>query len=63
MKFKELVEMTQEELDNKHRNLKEELFNLIFQSSLSKSPKPHKVKWIKKDIARIETLLLQKERS
>ena len=62
MKFKELQELSTEELLNKLKNLEEELFNLTFQASLTKSPRPVKVRFIKKDIARIKTLLTQREK-
>lgn len=61
MKFSEIIELSQEELGIKLNNLQEELFNIKFGSSLTKSPNPIKVRAIRKDIARIRTLLSQRE--
>ncbi len=62
MKYKELQQLSNEELLHRLKELEEELFNLTFQASLTKSPRPYKVKFIRKDIARIKTLLTQREK-
>ncbi len=61
MKFSQIKELSSEELATKLESLEEELFNINFQSSLTKSPKTIKVKAIKKDIARIKTFSNQRE--
>lgn len=60
MKAKEIREMTSEELDKKLAELKEELFNLRFQHSINQLDNPHKIADVKKDIARVMTVLRQK---
>ena len=57
MKIRELREMSAEELRTKQAELDEQLFKLRFQKSLGQLDSPMKIKNIKKDIARIKTLL------
>ena len=60
MKAKELRAMTQEELNSKLAELKKELFNLRFQHAINQLENPHKLVEVKKDIARVLTVLQQK---
>ena len=60
MKAKELRAMTQEELNSKLAELKKELFNLRFQHAINQLENPHKIADVKKDIARVMTVLNQK---
>jgi len=60
MKANELREMTAEELNAKLGNLKEELFNLRFQLAINQLDNPHKITDVKRDIARIMTVLCEK---
>ena len=60
MKAKEIREMTSEELNAKLGELKSELFNLRFQHAVNQLDNPHKLADVKKDIARVMTLLGQK---
>jgi large subunit ribosomal protein L29 len=60
MKAKELKELTVEELQKKKKDLKEEIFNLRFQHSTGQLENTSRMKLVKKDIARIETVLHQK---
>ena len=57
MKIKELTEMTTDEMKHKEAELVDQLFKLRFQKSLGQLESPMKIKNIKKDIARIKTLL------
>jgi large subunit ribosomal protein L29 len=57
MKIKELKEMTVAELKHREAELVDQLFKLRFQKSLGQLESPMKIKNIKKDIARIKTLL------
>ncbi|MFH1459730.1 MAG: 50S ribosomal protein L29 [Candidatus Omnitrophota bacterium] len=59
IKSKEYRDYTKPELDDKLRQLEEELFNLKFQAKTSKLDKPHKIKIVRRDIARIKTFLNQ----
>lgn len=61
MKTKDLKELTKEELLKKKRDLKEEMFNLRFQHSTGQLENTARMKVIKKDVARLETILRQKE--
>ena len=60
MKANELREMSQEQLDKKLAELKEELFNLRFQHAINQLDNPHKITDVKRDIARIMTVLCEK---
>jgi large subunit ribosomal protein L29 len=60
MKFRELAELSEEELVQKETELKDQLFKLKFQHALGQLEHPMKLKNIKKDIAKIQTLLTQK---
>ena len=57
MKATELREMTDVEL-NKH--LKAELFNLRFQHTIHQLDNPIRIEAVKKDIARVMTVLAEK---
>ena len=52
--------MSAEELNTKLGELKSELFNLRFQHAVNQLDNPHKLADVKKDIARVMTLLGQK---
>lgn len=57
MKIKELKELSAAELKHREAELADQLFKLRFQKSLGQLDSPMKVKNIKRDIARIKTLL------
>ena len=57
MKITELRELSAEELKHREAELVDQLFKLRFQKSLGQLESPMKVKNIKRDIARIKTLL------
>lgn len=56
MKPKELREKTLQELEQKLQSLKEELFNLRYQGKTGRLEKPSRIRSIKRDIARINTI-------
>ena len=60
MKANELRAMTQEELNGKLAELKKELFNLRFQHAINQLENPHKIEEVKRDIARVMTILHEK---
>ena len=60
MKATELKELTTEQLNAKLGELKEELFNLRFQLAVNQLDNPHKIKDVKHDIARVMTVLREK---
>ena len=53
-------EGTAEELGAKLKELKTELFNLRFQHAINQLDNPHKIADVKKDIARVMTILHEK---
>jgi large subunit ribosomal protein L29 len=61
MKIQELNSLSKEELLEKIKNLKSELFKLNLQRYAGRVEKPHMFSLIKKDIARINTILNQKK--
>ncbi|MCX5806809.1 MAG: 50S ribosomal protein L29 [Proteobacteria bacterium] len=61
MKAKELRELTTEELKKRKKDFKEELFNLRFQHSTGQLENNARIAIIKKDIARIETVIRYKQ--
>ncbi len=57
----ELKKMNAEELQKKLADLKEELFNLRFQLAINQLENPMRISAVKKDIARVSTVLRQIE--
>ena len=60
MKAIESRKMSAEELEAKLKELKSELFNLRFQHAINQLDNPHKIADVKKDIARVMTILREK---
>ena len=60
MKATEIREMTAEQLSAKLTELKKELFNLRFQHAVNQLENPHKITEVKRDIARVMTVLNEK---
>lgn len=63
MKVKEIKESTAAELEEKLKQLKAELFNLRFQLAINQLDNPMRIKAVKKDIARIKTVMREMELS
>ncbi len=61
MKTKELHELTVDELNTKLKELKEELFNLRFRHAIGQLENPASLSTCKKDIAKVKTILRQRE--
>ncbi len=61
MKTKDIKELTKEELLKRKKDLKEEMFNLRFQHSTGQLENTARMRVIKRDVARLETILRQKE--
>ena len=61
MKAKEIHNMTNDELTTKLAGLKEELFNLRFRHATWQLENPNVLKTVKKDIARVKTVLRERE--
>lgn len=60
MKGRELRELTKEELLKKKKDAKEELFNLRFQHSTGQLENNARLKLLKRNVARLETVLREK---
>ena len=60
MKAEELRSMSAEQLGVKLADLKKELFNLRFQHAINQLDNPHKITDVKRDIARVMTVLREK---
>jgi large subunit ribosomal protein L29 len=61
MKAEEIRAMTSEELGRKLDDLKEELFNLRFQMVTAQLDNPMRVRDVRRDIARVKTVLRERE--
>ena len=61
MNVKELREMTPAKLEEQLADLKKELFNLRFQHAINQLDNPIRIAAVKKDIARVKTVLCEIE--
>lgn len=61
MKIQDIRELSAQELEDKVKNLKQELFNLRFQNATNQLDNPMRIASVKKDIARVKTVLKEKE--
>ena len=61
MKAKEIRDMSREEMNTKLEELKKDLFNLRFQHATNQLDNPIKIVAVKRDIARINTIIREKE--
>lgn len=62
MRISDVRELSADELKEKETELKDQLFKLKFQHTLGQLDNPLKMKNIKKDIARIKTVLMEMEK-
>ena len=61
MELKKMREMTEVELTGELDKMKKELFNLRFQHVTGQLENPVKMRELKKDIARVKTILKERE--
>ena len=61
MKAVEIRDMSLTEINQKVNDLKAELFNLRFQLAVNQLENPQRIKAVKKDIARLKTVLRERE--
>ncbi len=61
MKASELKDLSTAELEQKLAELKQELFNLRFQHAVNQLENPMRMKAVKRDIARVKTVLREAE--
>jgi len=62
MKARELRELSEGELHSREEELNDQLFKLKFQHALGQLENAMKLKNVKKDIARIKTILIEKSK-
>ena len=63
MKIAEIKELTIKELNNRKRELRQEVFNLRIQQQGGQLEKPHMLRDLRRDAARVETVLTQKTKA
>ena len=61
MTNKEIRELSNEEILSKIEESKEELFNLRFQQATGSLEKPHRINELRKQVARMKTILRERE--
>ncbi|MBQ0084125.1 MAG: 50S ribosomal protein L29 [Clostridiales bacterium] len=61
MNAKEIRELTLPELNDKLTKLKEDLFHLRFQLAINQLDNPSRINAVKKDIARVKTVIRELE--
>ena len=60
MKIKEIAEMSTDELLTKRRDLRQERLHLRLQQQSGQLEQPSRLRLIRRDVARIETVLTQR---
>ncbi|HEV3147505.1 MAG TPA: 50S ribosomal protein L29 [Chthoniobacterales bacterium] len=63
MKIKEIVEMTTDELLTKKRDLRQESLHLRLQQQSGQLEQPSRLRLVRRDVARIETVLSQRAKA
>lgn len=61
MKISEIKTLSANDLNSKLKDLKSELFNLRFQLAINQLENPMRIRAVKKDIARVQTVIREKE--
>ena len=61
MKMEELRKLSTEELNNKIKENKEELFNLRFQQATGNLEKPVRLRELIKQVAKMKTIIRERE--
>jgi large subunit ribosomal protein L29 len=62
MKIKEIVEMSTDELLTKRRDLRQESLHLRLQQQSGQLEQPSRLRLLRRDVARIETILSKRNR-
>ena len=62
MKIKEIIEMNTDELLTKRRDLRQERLHLRLQQQSGQLEQPSRLRLLRKDVARIETILSKRAR-
>ena len=61
MKAKEIRELTDAEAQAKLRDLRQELFNLRLQQQTARLERPSRIREVRREMARIETILRERQ--
>ena len=61
MKMADIRKLTTEELNKRVEETKKELFNLKFASATGNLEKPHRIKELRHDVAKIKTVIRERE--
>jgi large subunit ribosomal protein L29 len=61
MKMKEIIELSTDELLTRRRDLRQESLHLRLQQQSGQLEQPSRLRLLRRDLARIETLLSQRE--
>ena len=62
MKIKEIAEMSTDELLTKRRDLRQERLHLRLQQQSGQLEQPSRLRFIRRDVARIETVLSSRDK-
>ncbi|HET9523006.1 MAG TPA: 50S ribosomal protein L29 [Terrimicrobiaceae bacterium] len=63
MKIAEIKEFTLKELDARKREIRQEIFNLRIQQQGGQLERPHMLRSLRRDAARVEMVLTQKRQA
>lgn len=63
MKIKELRDLSTDDIIQKKNDLKQQLYHLNYDRKVGRVEKPHMFNLIKKDIARVETILNERKKT
>ncbi len=61
MKTSEIIKMSTEDINKKIEELRSELFDLRMKQSTAALEKPHRINAARKDIARMKTIIAERE--
>ena len=62
MKFKEILEMSSDELLTKKRDLRQESLHLRLQQQSGQLEQPSRLRLLRREVARIETVLTERDK-
>lgn len=63
MKIAEIKELTIKELETRKREIRQEIFNLRIQQQAGQLEKPHMLRSLRRDVARVDTVLTEKRKT
>ncbi len=61
LKMNDIRKLTTEDLEKKVNENKKELFNLKFSASTGNLEKPHRIKELRREVAKIKTVIRERE--